>query len=167
MFRFACSCVLVLAFFPAAAAKADQISVPTTFTQAVIAQSSSTANAAPARQAVVTEAPPLMTTRVVSEQKRPSSLIPMYASFAALQGLDYHSTTKALSSGVGQEANPVMGAVVGNKGAFLALKAASTAGVVLVGEKLWKKNRAGAIVFMAIANGVMASVVAHNYSVVK
>ena len=155
MFRFACSCVLVLAFFPAAAAKADQISVPTTFTQAVIAQQT-----APT-------APPVWTTRVVTAQKRPSSLIPMYASFAALQGLDYHSTTKALSSGVGQEGNPVMGAVVGNKGAFLALKAASTAGVVLVGEKLWKKNRAGAIVFMAIANGVMASVVAHNYSVMR
>jgi hypothetical protein len=155
MFRIACSCVLVLAFFPAAPAKADQISVPTTFTQAVIAQ-----------QAAPTP-PPQWTTRVVTEQKRPSSLIPMYASFAALQGLDYHSTTKALSSGVGKEGNPVMGAVVGNKGAFLALKAASTAGVVLVGEKLWKKNRAGAIVFMAIANGVMASVVAHNYSVVR
>src|SRR4051812_9198118 len=146
MFRFACSCVLVLAFFPAAAAKADQISVPTTFTQAVIAQQT-----APT-------APPLMTTRVISEQKRPSSLIPMYASFAALQGLDYHSTTKALSSGVGQEANPVMGAVVGNKGAFLALKAASTAGGGVVGGEVGEKKRARAGGVMAIAKGGMGSV---------
>ena len=159
MSRFACSLALVVSMASAAPVFADQISVPLTFAAAVAAR-----DAAP--QAPLAQAP-LLTTRIVREQRRPAPLIPMYASFAALQGLDYHSTTKALSSGAGREGNPVMGPVVGNKGAFLALKAASTAGVVLVGEKLWKKNRAGAIVFMAVANGLMGAVVVHNYSIVR
>ena len=158
MSRFACSLVLVVSLAGAAPAAAGQISIPVAFTQAVIP---------PAPAAAASAQAPLWTTRVLTESKRPASLIPMYASFALLQGLDYHSTTSAVSSGAGREGNPVMGSVVGNKGAFLALKAASTAGVVLMGEKLWKKNRAGAIVFMAVANGVMASVVAHNYSVMR
>ena len=154
MSRFACSLALVVSLVAAAPASADQIQVPSSFTQIVVSQ-------APAPQ------PPLLTTRVLAERKRPSAMVPMYVGFATLQGLDYHTTTRALSTGVGREGNPVMGKVVNNKGAFLAVKAASTAGVILIGEKLWKKNRAGAIVFMAVANGVMASVVAHNYTVLR
>src|SRR5690349_15281156 len=40
-----------------------------------------------------------------SQVSRPTPLIPLYASFAALQGLDIFSTSKAVSAG-GQEANP-------------------------------------------------------------
>ena len=154
MSRFASSLALAVSLVAAGPASADQVQVPSSFTQIVVSQ-------APPAQ------PPLMLTRVVVERKRPSAMVPMYVGFATLQGLDYHSTTRALSTGAGREGNPVMGNVAGNKGAFLAVKAASTAGVILLGEKLWKKNRAGAIVFMAVANGVMASVVAHNYSVLR
>ncbi|MEN3338749.1 MAG: hypothetical protein V7647_2425, partial [Acidobacteriota bacterium] len=39
-----------------------------------------------------------------AQAKRPAVLVPMYASFAALQALDYQSTTRALRSGAGREA---------------------------------------------------------------
>jgi hypothetical protein len=99
--------------------------------------------------------------------KRPSPLVPMYMSFAALQGLDYASTTKALSSGAGREANPVMGPIVGNRGAFLAVKAGTAAGTMWIAERMWKKHPARAVVFMTVVNGVMATVVTHNMRVVR
>ena len=99
--------------------------------------------------------------------KRPSALVPMYVSFAALQGFDYASTTRAISSGAGREANPVMGPIVGNRAAFLAVKAGSAAGTMWIAERLWKKHPAGAIVFMAALNGAMAAVVTHNMRVVR
>ena len=99
--------------------------------------------------------------------KRPSALVPMYVSFAALQGFDYASTTRAISSGAGREGNPVMGPVVGNRAAFLAVKAGSAAGTMWIAERMWKKHPAGAIVFMAALNGVMATVVTHNMRVVR
>ena len=166
MSRFASSLALAVSLVAAAPASADQVQVPSSFTQIVVSPASAPGGAT-ARQAGSAQAPPIWTTTIVTEPNRPSAMVPMYVGFATLQGLDYHTTTRALSTGVGREGNPVMGNVAGNKGAFLAVKAASTAGVILVGEKLWKKNRAGAVVFMAVANGLMASVVAHNYSVLR
>lgn len=96
---------------------------------------------------------------------RPSVLVPLYVGFATLQGMDYHSTSRALASGAGREANPMMRKIVRNRPAFIAVKAAASAGVILAGERLWKRNRVGAVVFMAVANGAMAAVVAKNYSV--
>jgi hypothetical protein len=97
--------------------------------------------------------------------KRPSPLVPMYVSFAALQGLDYASTTKALSSGAGREANPVMGPIVGNRAAFLAVKAGTAASTMWIAERMWKTHPARAVVFMAVVNGIMATVVTHNMRV--
>lgn len=96
---------------------------------------------------------------------RPGVMIPLYASFAALQAADFHSTTTALARGAGREANPALSGIAGNRAAFAALKATSTVGIIWAGEKLWKKNRAAAVVMMAVANGVMAAVVGHNYTV--
>ena len=97
--------------------------------------------------------------------KRPSSLLPMYVSFAVLQGLDYASTTRALSRGTGREANPMMGPIVGSGAAFLAVKAGTAAGTMWIAERMWKKHPARAIVFMAALNGVTATVVTHNMRV--
>ena len=57
---------------------------------------------------------------------RPAVLLPLYASFATLQGLDAHSTWRALNQGA-VEANPVMKGFAGNPTALLAVKAAGTA----------------------------------------
>jgi hypothetical protein len=101
--------------------------------------------------------------RVINEAKRPAALVPLYGSMITLQALDIHSTTRALDSGRYREANPLMSGVVNNKGAFVAVKVAATTGVILLTEKMWKKHRAGAVIFAAAANSALAMVVAHNY----
>ena len=97
--------------------------------------------------------------------KRPIPLLPMYVSFAVLQGYDYATTTRALSSGAGREANPVMAPIVGSRAAFFAVKAGTAAGTVWIAERMWKKHPVRAIVFMAALNGVTATVVTHNMRV--
>jgi hypothetical protein len=97
--------------------------------------------------------------------KRPGSLVPLYVSFATLQVLDTHSTRRALARGAA-ESNPMMKGVAGNSGALLAVKAAGATGVIFAAEKMWKKNKAAAVVFMVAANAGMAWVVQHNYRAV-
>jgi hypothetical protein len=98
--------------------------------------------------------------------RRPRALIPLYVSFASLQGLDAHSTTRALNRGAA-EANPLMRGLADHPAGLLAVKAAATTGVVLAGEKMWKRNRVAAVVFMVAANSAMAWVVQHNYRAVR
>jgi hypothetical protein len=95
--------------------------------------------------------------------ERPRPLLPLYASLGVLQALDVHSTSRGLAGG-GREANPVMEPIVGNRAAFVAVKAATTAGVVWASERLWRKqNRKAAIVLTTLTNIGLAAVVAHNY----
>jgi hypothetical protein len=98
------------------------------------------------------------------EPKRPSALVPMYASLVTLQALDFVSTSRALSSEGAYEANPVMRGVVGSPAAFLAVKAGTTAGTIWVAERMRKKHPVRALVFMLSTNAAMAAVVAHNMS---
>lgn len=93
--------------------------------------------------------------------KRPAPLVAMYASLGALQALDVYSTRRALAGG-GTELNPVMRKSAGSSGGMLAAKALATAGSVYFTERAWKKNRKGAMVLMAVMNGVTAAVVANN-----
>ena len=99
------------------------------------------------------------------EPRRPDALVPLYGSLIALQGLDFHSTRRAIDSGSGREANPAMREVVNNGAAFLAVKAGATAGVIWASEKMWKKNRKGAVIFATVVNAAMAAIVASNYRV--
>ena len=96
---------------------------------------------------------------------RPTALVPLYAGFATLQALDYASTTRALAGGNAREPNPMMGGIVGNRAAFVAVKAAAATAVICAGEKMWKKNRVAAVIFVAALNGAMTAVVARNYAV--
>jgi hypothetical protein len=106
-----------------------------------------------------------LATDAARPRRRPAALVPLYAGFATLQALDYASTTRALSSGAGVEGNPMMRSIVGNRAAFIAVKAAATAGVILAGEKVWKKNRVAAVILVAAMNAALAPIVAHNYAV--
>jgi len=94
--------------------------------------------------------------------RRPAPLVPLYVSFSALQVLDTHSTSQALARG-GVEANPVMKGFAGSEAGMLAVKAAGTAGVIYASEKMWKRNKTAAVIFMIAANAGMAWVVQHNY----
>src|SRR5690349_8127822 len=67
-------------------------------------------------------------------QQRPAALVPLYVSFASLQALDAHSTTRALDRGA-VEANPLMKGLAGNTAGLFAVKAAATAGVVYSAER--------------------------------
>jgi hypothetical protein len=93
---------------------------------------------------------------------RPPALLPLYASFVGLQVLDFHSTADALSRGA-VEGNPAMQGVTSNQLAFAAAKAAGTAGVIVLSEKIRKKNKAAAVGLMIATNSAMAWVVQHNY----
>jgi hypothetical protein len=94
--------------------------------------------------------------------RAPRALVPLYITFGGLQALDYHSTTRGLCAGA-VEANPVAGVLQKHPAGIIAAKAAVTAGVIVAGEKLWKRNRVGAVVFMTAMNAGMAAAVAHNY----
>ena len=101
-----------------------------------------------------------------SEPKRPRALVPLYLSFATLQVLDAHSTRRALGRGA-VESNPLMKGVAGNSTALLAVKAAGATGVIFATEKMWRKNKGAAVLFIVAANLGMAWVVQHNYRSVK
>jgi hypothetical protein len=88
--------------------------------------------------------------------------VPLYVSFSTLQVLDTHSTSRALSRGAA-EANPLMKGIARSEIGMAAVKAAGTAGVIYASEKMWKKNKKAAVIFMVATNAAMAWVVQHNY----
>jgi uncharacterized protein DUF5658 len=101
-------------------------------------------------------------TQAIVRDVRPPALLPLYASFVTLQVLDFHSTSYALSRGA-VEGNPAMQGLTGNQLEFAAVKAAGTAGVIFVAEKIRKKNKTAAMGLMIATNSAMAWVVQHNY----
>lgn len=82
----------------------------------------------------------------------------LVGTYAVLQGLDVYSTAVARRAGA-REVNPVMD---GNMGQVIAAKAVSGLVTYYAVQKMAKKNRKGAIITMAIINGVTAAVVANN-----
>jgi hypothetical protein len=94
--------------------------------------------------------------------RRPPALPALYVSLTALNALDVYSTNRALRGGA-RELNPVMAPAGGSYAAALAIKAATTTSSIVLAERLWKKNRAAAIVTMAAVNGVTAVIVARNW----
>ena len=159
MLRTACSLVFVCALATAAP---------------VAAQDSDTTLTVPIRHELLLPGVPVPDTPLPTSdsrlatggpRRRPAALVPLYAGFATLQALDYTSTRRALSSGAGVEANPIMRSIVRNRAAFAAVKVAASAGVILAGEKMWKKNRVAAVILVAAMNGAVAAIVAHNYTI--
>src|SRR5712691_2064294 len=159
----------------AAAALGTFIAVTPALAAGAVDPSSST-NAAPASESrsrlnpesqsvFAAAATPAFKPVAPSTDKRPAPLVSMYAGLAALQAYDYYSTTAALKNGA-HEANPMMSGVVGNPGAFLALKAGVTGVSIFASERLWRQHhRAQAVAVMALTNGFMAFVAAHNRAV--
>jgi hypothetical protein len=95
---------------------------------------------------------------------RPRLLIPLYSSFAVLQALDVHSTTRALDGAIAVEGNPMMKGIVGQPVAFAAMKAGTAAGIIYAVEKLRKTHPRAAVILMTGLNSAYISIVAHNYS---
>jgi Domain of unknown function (DUF5658) len=93
---------------------------------------------------------------------RPSILVPLYVSSAALQGVDLVTTRLALQTGSAAEANPVMQHVVGNDATLFAVKAGTAAGTIWIVERMWKRHRVAAVALMIGVNATMGAVVGHN-----
>ena len=91
--------------------------------------------------------------------RRPVALSALYGTYGALQALDVVSTRRALAAGA-RERNPLMNG--GNMTTMIAVKAAAGASTIYFTERLWKKNRVGAVIVMAALNGASAAIVARN-----
>lgn len=96
------------------------------------------------------------------QPKRPALLIPMYIATASLNGLDVHSTLLSLDRGH-REGNPLLGS--GRPAVLIGAKVASTAFTVWMTERLWKKNRVGAVLVMVGVNAGLSAVVVNNYRI--
>jgi hypothetical protein len=101
----------------------------------------------------------LLTAAPVLAQAPPDHLL-------TAQALDSHSTWHALGRGA-REANPLVERLAEKPAAMVALKAGSTAAVICATEKLWKRNRAAAVLTMIGLNTAYAVVVSHNYAVAR
>ena len=100
-----------------------------------------------------------------SRPERPAALMPLYASFATLQGLDVYTTRRALDRGA-QEANPLMRAAVERDSTMIAMKAAGSVVSIWATERLWKKkHRKLAVACGVLLNVVSGLVVMNNYRV--
>ena len=118
------------------------------------------ASAADAADAASAAAPAIVVpARVERALARPAVLPALYVGYAALQAYDVYSTRQALGRGA-REANPLMQGVVGNQGAFVALKAGVAAGTILAAERLWKHDKKAAAIGVMVASNVVATMVA-------
>ncbi len=118
----------------------------------------------------VTPQPPIILTGraleapVVVPAKRPAALISLYVVAGALQVMDLYTTSRGLKAGA-YETNP--GIRNGNVGTAIALKAATTGLGILIAEKVWRKNKLGAILGMVAANAITSAAVINNYGVIR
>ena len=97
---------------------------------------------------------------VVPQVKRPALLPALYLSLGAMQAWDVYSTSAALKAGA-YEANPTA-RFTGGTGSMIALNAVTTASTIFFAERMWKKNKVGAVVLMTAINGATAAVSMHN-----
>lgn len=95
-----------------------------------------------------------------------SLLIGLQAATVATQALDVHSTVTALNAGA-VEANPIMGGLVKNRGAFIGVKAAIGAGLVYATHRVGQRNKVAAIAMAAAMNSAYLIVINHNYKVAR
>lgn len=92
---------------------------------------------------------------------RPAILPALYATLGAMQAWDIYSTRAALQAGA-REANPTAAPFTGNAASMFGMKAATTAGTIFFAERMWKKNKVGAVIMLVAINGATAAVSMHN-----
>jgi hypothetical protein len=96
--------------------------------------------------------------------ERPPSKVftALAATYAGLNALDVITTERAIQSGRGQEANPLMAPLVRNPYAFALTKAVTTASTIVVVRRIARKHPVAAVVFWVAADVGLGLVVAHN-----
>ena len=80
----------------------------------------------------------------------------LYGGLIVLQGLDVHSTLRAIDAGY-YEQNPLMRWTVSHPAAFISMKAAASAATIYVAEKIRKRHPKHAMLFMAAVNSATRS----------
>ncbi len=94
---------------------------------------------------------------------RPAALPALYVGLVVGQAYDVYSTRRALAAGA-TEANPIM---QGGGARFWTMKAIGTVVPIVIAERMWKKNKVGAIVMMVVTNTLMATVAVNNTRVLR
>ena len=112
-----------------------------------------------ANAAKTAEASPENLWSIAHAPRRPVALSALYGTYGTLQALDVVTTRRAIAAGA-IERNPLM--KNGNMGAMIAVKAAAGVSTIYFAERMWKKNRVGAVIVMAALNGASAAIVAKN-----
>lgn len=102
--------------------------------------------------------------KATSELAGRSMMTSLYATTAAMQMMDVHSTIKALNVGA-IESNPLMGGLVKNRAAFLTTKAAMAAVTIYAAHKMAKNNKLGAALTLVAINSAYAMIVKNNYKI--
>lgn len=98
--------------------------------------------------------------------ERPAILPALYVTLGVMQAWDIYSTRAAINAGA-REANPSAAPFSRNTASMLGLKAATTVSTLFFAERMWKKNRVGAVVMLIAINGATAAVSMHNMRNVK
>src|SRR5687768_18586228 len=107
---------------------------------------------------VPTLAPMVDYKRTVS---RTAILPALYVTLGAMQALDVYSTRAALQAGA-REANPTAAPFASNAASMFGMKAVTTAGTIFFAERMWKKNKVGAVIMLVAINSATAAVSMHN-----
>lgn len=115
-----------------------------------------------AASAPVRAAGPDVAAAVVEKPRTSMLLKSLYATTAIVQGLDAHSTLKAINAGA-REGNPLMSPFASHPPAFVALKAGAAAGLIVAGRRLARHNKVQAAVALIAINSAYALVAVHNY----
>lgn len=92
----------------------------------------------------------------------PREFAALYWSLAALQGLDAHSTRRAVEAGA-REASPLMAPFAGSSPMLLAVKGGATIAAFHAAERFRKTHPRMAMAMMIGINAAYSAVVVHNY----
>jgi hypothetical protein len=103
----------------------------------------------------------IVTIRVTSPQ-RGVVLSALYGSFLGLQVADVQSTLRGVNRGA-HEVNPLMKPFASQPAAMTAVKAGAAAGVLLMADRVWRRNHLAGLIVMVAANSACATAVARNY----
>ena len=93
-------------------------------------------------------------------------MLSSYAVTAVVQGLDAHSTFKALNAGA-VETNPLLTPLANNRRAFIALKVAIAAALIYEGHGTSKQHKIRAVLILAAIDGAYIALARHNDQVAR
>ena len=96
---------------------------------------------------------------------RPSILmVSSYAVTAIVQGLDAHSTFKALDAGA-VETNPLLTPLANNRKGFIALKVAIASALIYEAHGTSKQHKIRAVLLLGAIDAAYVALARHNYQV--